>query len=74
MTVVAILYNISISPLEHDKQGGDTKFAGRMTCSVRAEASRKAQWNNLPITSKLATKRATLIQFPQTQANTQKDK
>ena len=42
MTVGAILFNVSISSLKRDKQGGDTKFAGSMTCSVGAGAARKA--------------------------------
>ena len=40
MTVVAILLNKSISSLKLDKQGGDTKLAGSMTC---AELERHAK-------------------------------
>lgn len=61
MTVVAILFNVSISSLKPDKQGGDMKFAGSVCSVIRAGASRKAKWNNLMIMSKWATKRATLI-------------
>lgn len=69
ITIVAILFNTSLSSLKCDNQGGDMRFASSMVCSVRAGASCKAQQNNLMITGKWVTKRATLISFPQTQAN-----